>query len=392
VGLLSKGGKHMDFLLSEREELLRKAVREFAESEISAKIEAMEKTGEFPIELMEPMAKLGITGIIAPPEYGGVGLGFLARTIALEELSRVCAAISMGMQVHHMAIAALNDFGTDEQKQRYIPPLAKGETMGVVAVTEPSGGSDVVGMQATAEAKGDKWILNGRKCFITNSHTSDFWVVIAKTSEGAKGLSAFIVEKDSPGAKTGRVEHKVGLRGSNTGELVFDNCEIPKGNILGQEGGGLAVALKTVSESGRPGMAATALGIVGACLDEAAKFASERVLYGKPISSLQAISFYLADIYTELDICRLLCYRASWMKDQNMRCDTEMAMAKSYTCDAAVRCASKAIEIHGSYGILQEYKVQRLLRDAVVTVPAGGTGQIGKVVLARAALAPYKKR
>jgi alkylation response protein AidB-like acyl-CoA dehydrogenase len=382
----------MDFLLSEREELLRKSVREFAESEISSKIEAMEKTGEFPIELMKPMAKLGITGIIAPREYGGVGLGYLARTIALEELSRVCAAISMGMQVHHMAIAALNDFGTDAQKQRYIPLLAKGETMGVVAVTEPSGGSDVVGMQATAEAKRDKWILNGRKCFITNSHTSDFWVVIAKTSEGAKGLSAFIVEKDHPGAKTGRIEHKVGLRGSNTGELVFDNCEIPKENILGQEGGGLAVALKTVSESGRPGMAATALGIVGACLEEAAKFASERVLYGKPISSLQAIGFYLAEIYTELDICQLLCYRASWMKDQNMRCDTETAMAKSYTCDAAVRCASKAVEIHGSYGILQEYKVQRLLRDAVVTVPAGGTGQIGKVVLARAALAPYKKR
>ncbi len=382
----------MDFLLSEREELLRKSVKEFAESEISSKIETMEKTGEFPVELMAPMAKLGITGIIAPPEYGGVGLGYLARTIALEELSRVCAAISMGMQVHHMAISALNDFGTDDQKQKYIPPLAKGETMGVVAVTEPSGGSDVVGMQATAEPKGDKWILNGRKCFITNSHTSDFWIVIAKTAEGAKGLSAFIVEKDHPGAKAGRVEHKVGLRGANTGELVFDNCEIPKENILGQEGGGLAVALKTVSESGRPGMAATALGIVGACLEEAAKFASERVLYGKPISSLQAIGFYLAEIYTELDICRLLCYRASWMKDQNMRCDTENAMAKSYTCDAAVRCASKAVEIHGSYGILQEYKVQRLLRDAVVTVPAGGTGQIGKVVLARAALAPYKKK
>jgi alkylation response protein AidB-like acyl-CoA dehydrogenase len=298
----------------------------------------------------------------------------------------------MGMQVHHMAISALNDFGTDDQKQKYIPPLAKGETMGVVAVTEPSGGSDVVGMQATAEPKGDKWILNGRKCFITNSHTSDFWIVIAKTAEGAKGLSAFIVEKDHPGAKAGRVEHKVGLRGANTGELVFDSCEIPKENILGQEGGGLAVALKTVSESGRPGMAATALGIVGACLEEAAKFASERVLYGKPISSLQAIGFYLAEIYTELDICRLLCYRASWMKDQNMRCDTENAMAKSYTCDAAVRCASKAVEIHGSYGILQEYKVQRLLRDAVVTVPAGGTGQIGKVVLARAALAPFKKK
>jgi alkylation response protein AidB-like acyl-CoA dehydrogenase len=382
----------MDFLLSEREELLRKSVREFAEAEIPPKIEAMEKTGEFPIELLEPMARLGITGIIAPPEYGGVGLGYLARTIALEELGRVCAAIPMAMQVHHMAIAALNDFGTDEQKQKYIPPLAKGHTMGVVAVTEPSGGSDVVGMQATAEPKGDKWILNGRKCFITNSHTSDFWIVMAKTAEGAKGLSAFIVEKNHPGAKTGRVEHKIGLRGSNTGELVFDNCEIPKENILGQEGGGLAVALKTVSESGRPGMAATALGIINACLEEAAKFASERVLYGKPISSLQAISFYLAEIYTELDICRLLCYRASWMKDQNMRCDNENAMAKSYTCDAAVRCARKAVEIHGSYGILQEYKVQRLLRDAVVTVPAGGTGQIGKVVLARAALAPYRKK
>jgi len=382
----------MDFLLSEREELLRKSVREFAEAEIPPKIEGMEKTGEFPIELLEPMARLGITGIIAPPEYGGVGLGYLARTIALEELGRVCAAIPMSMQVHHMAIAALNDFGTDDQKQKYIPPLAKGETMGVVAVTEPSGGSDVVGMQATAELKGDKWILNGRKCFITNSHTSDFWVVIAKTAEGAKGLSAFIVEKNHPGAKTGRVEHKIGLRGANTGELVFDNCEIPKENILGQEGGGLAVALKTVSESGRPGMAATALGIINACLEEAAKFASERVLYGKPISSLQGISFYLAEIYTELDICRLLCYRASWMKDQNMRCDNENAMAKSYTCDAAVRCARKAVEIHGSYGILQEYKVQRLLRDAMVTVPAGGTGQIGKVVLARAALAPYRKK
>ena len=313
----------MDFLLSEREELLRKSVREFAEAEIPPKIEAMEKTGEFPIELLEPMARLGITGIIAPPEYGGVGLGYLARTIALEELGRVCAAIPMAMQVHHMA---------------------------------------------------------------------DFWIVMAKTAEGAKGLSAFIVEKNHPGAKTGRVEHKIGLRGSNTGELVFDNCEIPKENILGQEGGGLAVALKTVSESGRPGMAATALGIINACLEEAAKFASERVLYGKPISSLQAISFYLADIYTELDICRLLCYRASWMKDQNMRCDNENARAKSYTCDAAVRCARNAVEIHGSYGILQEYKVQRLLRDAVVTVPAGGTGQIGKVVLARAALAPYRKK
>jgi alkylation response protein AidB-like acyl-CoA dehydrogenase len=382
----------MDFKLSEREELLRKSAREFAESEITPKIETMEQTGNFPVELLNPMAKLGITGLIAPREFDGVGLNYLARTIVLEELARVYAAVPMGLQVHHMAIAALNDFGTPEQKKKYIPPLARGETMGCVAVTEPSGGSDVLGMQSSAQLKGDKWILNGRKCFITNSHISDYWVVIARTGEGPKGITAFIVDKDAPGASSGRVEHKIGLRGSNTGELVFDNCEIPQNNVLGQAGGGLGVALKTVSESGRTGMAAVALGILQACYEEAGKFANERVLYGKPIAVLQAISFHVAEIYTQLDICRLLCYRASWMKDQNLRFDTESAMAKYYTCDAAARCAKKAIEVHGAYGILQEYKVQRLLRDAMVTISAGGTGEIGKVVVGRAALAPFKKK
>jgi len=382
----------MDFKLSEREELLRKSAREFAESEITPKIDAMEETGEFPVELLKPMARLGITGLIAPREFDGVGLGYLARTIVLEELARVSAAVPMGVQVHHMAIAALNDFGADGQKKKYIPPLARGETMGCVAVTEPSGGSDVLGMQSKAELKGDRWILTGRKCFITNSHTSDYWLVIARTGEGPKGLTAFIVDKDAPGAKTGRVEHKFGLRGSITGELVFDQCEIPPENVLGQVGGGLGVALKTVSESGRTGMAAVALGILQACYEEAGKFANERVLYGKPIAALQAVSFLVAEIYTDLEICRLLCYRAGWMKDQNLRFDTESAMAKYYTCDAAARCAKKAVEIHGAYGILQEYKVQRLLRDAMVTISAGGTGEIGKVVVGRAALAPFKKK
>jgi len=382
----------MDFSFSEREEMLRKSVREFSENEITPKMETMEETGEFPMELLAPMAQMGITGIITPTEFGGVGLGYVARTIVLEEMGRICAAIPMSIQVHHMACAVLNDFGTDDQKKKYLPPLAKGETMGVVAVTDPSGGSDVVGMKTAAELKGDKYILNGRKCFITNSHTSNFWVVIAKTAEGAKGLSAFIVDADAPGAKVGRKEDKFGLRGSNTGELVFDNCEVPKDNLLGQEGGGLAVALKTVSESGRPGMAATALGILTAVYEEAGKFASERVLYGKPISALQAIQFYMAEIYTQLEISRLLCYRASWMKDQNMRFDTEAAMAKYYTCEAAANMAKKAVEIHGSYGIMREYAVQRLLRDAMVTIPAGGTGEIGKVVLGRAALTPFRKK
>jgi alkylation response protein AidB-like acyl-CoA dehydrogenase len=381
----------MDFKFSEREEMLRKAVREFAENELPPRMEAMEDTGEFPVDLLKPMAELGITGVLTPQEYGGVGLGYVARTIVLEELGRVCAAIPMAMQVHHMGCAVLNDFGTEAQKKKYLTRVATGETMGTVGVTDPSGGSDVIGMKTSAELKGDKWILNGRKCFITNSHTSDFWIVIARTAEGAKGLSAFIVDKDAPGAKLGRKESKVGLRGANTGEWVFDDCEVPKENLLGQEGGGLAVALKTITETGRTGMAATALGILTAAYEEAAKFASERVLYGKPIAGLQAIQFYLADIYSQLEICRLLNYKAVWLKDNDMRCDNEAALAKYYTCDAAVNAAKKAIEIHGSYGILKEYTVQRLLRDAMVTVPAGGTAEIAKVVLARAALAPFKK-
>jgi alkylation response protein AidB-like acyl-CoA dehydrogenase len=344
------------------------------------------------MELLKPMAELGILGVITPPEYDGVGLGYVARTIVLEELGRVCGAIPMAVQVHHMGCAALNDFGTEAQKKRYLPPLAKGVTMGVVAVTDPSGGSDVVGMKTSAELKGDRYILNGRKCFITNSHTSDFWIVIARTAEGAKGLTAFIVDKDAPGAKVGHEEHKFGLRGANTGELVFNDCEVPKESLLGQEGGGLAIAMKTVSETGRTGMAATALGILTAVYEEAGKFASERVLYGKSISALQGIQFLMAEIYAQLEICRLLCYRASWMKDQNMRFVTESALAKWYACEAAANAAKKAVEIHGAYGIMKEYTVQRLLRDAMVTIPAGGTGEIGKVVLARAALAPFKKK
>ena len=374
----------MDFGFSEREELLRKSVREFAEAEITpAMIETMEESGEFPVGLIQPLAKMGITGVITPPEYGGVGLGYLARMIALEEIGRVCAAISMGLQVHHMACAAILDFGSDELKKKYLPPLAQGETMGVVAVTEPSGGSDVMGMQSRAELKGDEWILNGRKCFITNSHISDFWVVVARTGDGPKDFS---------GAKVGREEDKVGLRGANTGELVFDNCEVPAQNLLGGEGSGLPIAMKTISETGRSGMAGVALGVLNACLDEAAKFASERVLYGKPISALQAIQFHLADIYTELDVSKLLCYRASWLRDQGMRCDTENAIAKNYTCEAAARCARWAIEVHGSYGIMREFKVQRLLRDATVTIPSGGTAEIGRIIISRAALAPYKKK
>ena len=373
----------MDFKMTEREELLRKTIREYAEKEITPHMYAMEETGEFPVELLKGMGAMGILGVITPTEYGGTGMGHLARIIVLEELGRVCPAIPMSLQVHHMCTYALSMWGNEDQKKKYLPPLAKGETLGVVAVTEPSGGSDVLGMQSTAKLEGDKYILNGRKCFITNSHVSDTWVIIARTGEGGKGLSAFIVEKDFPGAKLGRKENKVGLRGANTGELAFQDCEVPKANLLGNEGDGMTIAIRDIVECGRPGMASVALGILNAVLVEAVKFANDRVLFGKPITKLQAIQWYIAEIYSDLEIARLLAYRVGWMRDQDMRVDTAAVLAKQWICEAAARSARKAIEIHGSYGIMKEYPVQRLLRDALVAIPAGGTAEIGKLVLAR---------
>lgn len=376
----------MDFKFSEREELLRLTIREWAEKEITPRMEEMEKTGEFPIDLLKSMAQIGITGVITPKDYGGVDMGNLARIIALEELGRVCPAVPMALQVHHMCTNAINSHGTEEQKKKYLPPLAQGETMGVVAITDPSGGSDVAGMQSSARREGDKYIVNGRKCFITNSHVSDIWMVVARTAEGTKGLTAFIVEKDFPGAKLGRKENKVGLRGANTGELVFQDCEVPVENRLGEEGKGLGIAIGNITNCGRPGMASVALGILNATLEEAAKFAKERHAYGSPISKLQQIQVHLAEIYKDLELARLAAYRVGWMLDHGMRVDVESALAKSFACEAAARSARRAIEIHGSYGVMKEYAVQRLLRDAVVAIPAGGTAEIANLILSRAAL------
>jgi len=377
----------MDFSFSEREELLKKSVAEWAEKELPPRMEAMEETGEFPVDLLKPMADMGIMGVLVPSQYGGIGLGHLARILILEQLGTVCPAMPMALQVHHMANYALNKYGSDAQKEKYLTPLAKGESLGVVAVTDPSGGSDVAGMQTSAELKGDKYIINGRKCFITNSHVSDSWVVIARTGQGGKGLSAFIVDKDAPGAVLGRKENKVGLRGANTGELVFKNCEVPAANLLGAEGQGMSIAIGTISNAGRPGMASVGLGILGGVIKEAAKFANERTLYGNPIAKLQMIQVHLAEIFADRELARLAVYRAGWLLDQGKPADVECALAKWTACEFAVRAAKRAIEIHGSYGIMKEYAVQRLMRDALVAVPAGGTAEIAKMLCSRAALA-----
>jgi len=379
----------MEFQFSQREDLLRKSVREYAEKEIAPRKDEMEETGEFPVDLLPSMGEMGILGVITPEEYGGTGMGHLARIIVLEELGRVSPAIPMALQVHHMSTYALSMWGNEEQKRKYLPPLAKGETMGAVSVTEPSGGSDVAGMQSVAKLAGGKYILNGRKCFATNSHHSDIWVVPARTGEGRKGLSAFIVEKGFPGAKVGRKEDKVGLRGANTGELAFQNCEVPKENLLGNEGDGMKISIRDIVECGRPGMASVALGILNAVLEQSVKFANERMLYGNPISSLQAIQWYISDIYSDLEIARLLTYRVGWMLDNEMDVTAQAALAKQWSCEAAARAARKGIEVHGSYGILREYSIQRLLRDALVAIPAGGTAEIGRLVMARTAISMF---
>lgn len=376
----------MDFSFSEREELLRKTVREFAEKEIAPKVERMEETGEFPVELISKMGKMGLTGVITPREYEGVELGFLARTIMLEEVSRISAATAMTLEVHHVGTYPIQEFGNGDQKRKYLPPLAKGETLGVFAVTEPKGGSDFMGMQTKATKVGNDYYLSGRKCFITNTHYSSAQVILAKTGEGSKGFSAFIVEKDTPGFKVGRKENKFGFRGTNTGELAFVECKVSKENLLGSEGDGVKIGLQTINEVGRSGMAALALGIINACLEAAVKFSHERTLYGNPISKLQAVQFMISDIYADLETARLLCYKASWLKDSKKRCDVAATLAKYYACEAAARSAKKAMEIHGSYGIMKESAVQRYLRDALVSIPSTGTSQIGKIVVSREAL------
>lgn len=377
----------MDFDLPPQVRLIRRTVREFAEQTIAPLVARMEEADEFPRGLIKDMADLGLLGLVTPAEYGGSNLGHLARMVAVEEVSRVSASVGICLQVHHMEVAALADFGSPEQKARYLPALTRGDYLGTCAITEPTGGSDLLGMTSTARPAPEGYVLNGRKCFITNCHLCDAPLVVAKTSEGARGISAFVVEKGSEGFTPGRHEHKMGLRGSDTGELVFKDCRVPRENLVGNEGDGMNIALKTISETGRAGMAATALGILQACYEEAVKFAKERQLYGRPIAQLQAIQWSIADIYMQLEASRLLCYQAAWLKDRGRECSAEATLAKTYATEAAVQAAKRAVEIHGACGTMLEYAVQRLLRDAMVCISAGGTTEIGKIVVSRAALA-----
>jgi alkylation response protein AidB-like acyl-CoA dehydrogenase len=373
----------IDFTFTEEQEMLRKAAREVAETQIAPKVAEMEETGEVSDDVVKALAEAEMMAITIPEEYGGLGLGYSERMIAVEEISRVSVATSMMLQVFALGIEPIVKFGTQELKKKYLPGMASGKLLSTTAVTEATGGSDPTGIRSSYKKDGDDFILNGRKCFITNSHIADVITVLAKSEDDPKAFCAFVLDKDMAGWKATHKEHKVGMRGCNTGELAFENCRVPASQLLGQEGKGLRVTMAAIGDVGRGGMVGVALGLQAACLEESIKFANERILYGKPIAALPAIQNKLAEMKIDLEAGKLLGYRAAAMQDKGERSSNEFAVAKYYTTEACQRAAKMAVDIHGGYGCMEEYAVSRFLRDSYVVGPSAGTSDIMKVIIGR---------
>jgi alkylation response protein AidB-like acyl-CoA dehydrogenase len=373
----------IDFTFTEEQELFRKAAQEFAETEVAPRVAEMEESGEVSDAVVKALGAAEMMALTIPEEYGGLGLGYTARMIALEEISKVSVATAMMLQVFALGIEPIVSFGTEEQRKKYLPGLASGERLASVAVTEATGGSDPKGGRTTYKKDGDAYVVNGRKVFITNSHIADTVTVLAKDADDPEAFSALIMGPDLQGYKATHKEHKVGMRGCNTGELAFENCRVPAENLLGEEGKGLRVSMAAIGMVGRGGMVGCALGLQAACFEAALKFANERILYGKPISSLQGVQNKLAEMKIDLEAGRLLAYRAVAMQDRGERASNEFAVAKYFTTEAAQKAAKIAVDIHGGYGCMEEYAVTRYLRDAFVLGPSAGTSDIMKVIIAR---------
>jgi alkylation response protein AidB-like acyl-CoA dehydrogenase len=379
----------MEFGLTPEQELIRKAAREFAEEVVVPRVAEMERTKEPAVDIFKAMGEHGLLGLTIPTEYGGSGLGHIARMLSIEEIARYSPAMGYMLQVFGLGIAPIVDYGNEEQKQKYLPALARGDYFATVSVTEATGGSNPFGLTTVADKEGDHYILNGRKVFITGSSLCWLQTVTAITGQDERGrkiVTILIVDGDMPGFKPGREEHKSGLYGTQLGEIAFENCVVPAANVVGGEGNGIRVAMKAISETGRPGIAATALGIIGRALQESVKYANERVVGGCPIGDYQGIQFKIADMSVLLDAARLICYRGAWMKDQGIRCDVEMSKAKLYATEAAMIAARHCGEIYGAYGWLEEYVAQQLYRDAAILIPSAGTSEIMRIVAGRAAL------
>ena len=380
------------FQFTEEQDMLRKAVREFVEAEIAPKAAEWDDQDYFPMELFPTMGEMGITGIFVPEEYGGAGMGHVERAICIEEVARYSGGLAIALMTHHLGIAAILDFGNEDQKKMYLPELCAGTKLGGLAVTEPGGGSDFSGQSTTAELRDGQWVLNGRKCFITNHH-ADINVITTVTGKDEKGrnqLSAFIVEKGTPGFASGRKEHKLGLRGSATGDVIINDVKVPEENLIGKVGAGSKIGLTAIGEVGRAGMSAICVGILRGCVEEAVKFANERIVYGKPIAKLQAIQFEIANIRTEYEAARMLLYYAAGKKDAKQPATPEFAIAKFYSTEAAVRAAKRTMDLMGGYGVINEYPVGRFIRDALASIPSGGTSHIQQLIIAGNTLSGFK--
>ncbi len=376
----------IDFTFTEEQEMFRKAAREVAETKIAPKVAEMEETGEVNPDVVKALAEAEMMALTIPEEYGGLGLGYTARMIAVEEVARVSVAAAMMLQVFALGIEPILKFGNEEQKKKYLPGMAKGDLLSTTAITEATGGSNPAGGRTSYTKEGDDYIINGRKCFITNSHIADVLTILAKDAENPKAMSTFIIEKDMAGFKATHKEHKVGMRGCNTGELSFENLRVPKAQLLGEEGKGLRVSMAAIGDVGRGGMVGCSLGLQKACLEAALKFAKERILYGKPIAELQMIQNKIAEMKIDIEAGNLLAYRAAAMQDKGQRCSNEFAAAKWFTTEMAQKAAKMAADIHGGYGCMEEYAVTRYVRDSFVLGPSAGTSDIMKVIVARWAL------
>ncbi|MZP29677.1 acyl-CoA dehydrogenase [Heliobacterium undosum] len=378
----------MIFRLSEEQEMLRQTVRDFADSKIAPKAAEMDEQETYDRSFWEGMAELGLTGIPFSDRYGGAGMDHLSYAIAVEELSRVCASSGVLLSAHTSLCAwPIDAFGTDEQKEKYLTPLAEGRSVGAFGLTEPGAGSDAGSLKTTAVRDADGYVLNGTKIFITNAEWADVYVVIAATDPAKKhrGTTAFIVEKGTPGFSFGKKEHKMGIRASSTYELVFDNCRIPEENRLGEEGQGFKIAMMTL-DGGRIGIAAQALGIAQGAFDQALAYSKTREQFGKPISANQGLQWMLADMATAIEAARLLVYQAAYLKEAGLPYSKQSAMAKLYASEAAMSVTTRAVQIHGGYGYTREYPVERMMRDAKITEIYEGTSEIQRTVIAAALL------
>ena len=378
----------MKFDLTEEHLMIRDAARDFAQNELLPGVIERDENQTFPSDQVKKMAELGFMGMMVSPDYGGGGMDTISYVLAMEEISKVDASAAVIMSVNNSLVCwGLETYGSQEQKDKYLRRLATGEIIGAFCLSEPEAGSDATSQQTTAIEKDDYYLLNGTKNWITNGNSASIYLVIAQTdpSLGHKGINAFIVEKEAEGVIVGKKEDKLGIRGSDTHSIMFNDVQVPKENRIGEDGFGFSFAMKTLS-GGRIGIAAQALGIASGAYELALEYSKQRKAFGKEISRHQAIAFKLADMATEIDAARLLCLRAAWLKDNGMNYDRESAMAKVFASETAMKTTTEAVQVHGGYGFVKEYHVERLMRDAKITQIYEGTSEIQRIVISRSIL------